>query len=89
MIVAERETAGDVFGESAQALAHRLPDRLERLEAIRPPAGVDADALGRALGRLSLPSWRNGPSALPMMIDRNEHRGLAFAGHHRAGRCPT
>jgi hypothetical protein len=30
-------------------LAHRLPDRLERLEAVGAAAGVNADALGRAV----------------------------------------
>lgn len=35
--------------EGAEALAHALTDRLECLEAIGAAAGVDADALGRAM----------------------------------------
>src|SRR4051794_1980766 len=51
---------GDALAEGAEALAHRLPDRLERLEPVGAAAGVDADALGRAVvdrhehGRLAL-----------------------------------
>src|SRR4051794_40255475 len=37
----------------------------ERLEAVGAPAGMDADALGRAV------------------VDGDEHRGPALAGHHR------
>src|SRR3954452_17674235 len=40
---------GDVLGERAEALAHALTDRLERLEALGAAAGVKADALGRAM----------------------------------------
>ena len=65
MIVAKGEPAGDVLGEGPEALAHPLPDRLERFEPICPVAGVKADALGRTV------------------VDGNEHRGLALAGHHR------
>ena len=64
MIVTEREAMGDVLGEGAEALTYGLPDGLERLEAIGRAAGVNADALRRA------------------MIDRDEHRRLALAGHH-------
>ena len=46
MIVPHGETARDLFGESAEAAPHALPDRLERLEAGGPACGVDADALG-------------------------------------------
>ena len=46
VIMAELEASGDVLGEHAKALPHRLLDRLERLEAIGAAAGVDADALG-------------------------------------------
>ena len=46
MIVAQGETAGHVLAEGAEALAHRLPDRLQGLEAIGAAAGVDADTLG-------------------------------------------
>src|SRR3954447_14890377 len=49
VIVAQLEAGGDVPGERTEALAHRLPDRLERLEAIGAATGVDADALGRAV----------------------------------------
>src|SRR4051794_20086079 len=48
VVVAEPEAGGDVLGEGAEALAHRLPDRLEGLEAVCAAAGMDADALGRA-----------------------------------------
>src|SRR3954454_20928298 len=65
VIVAEPEAGGDVLGEGAEALAHRLPDRLQGLEAVSVKAGVDADALGRAV------------------VDGDEHRRLALAGHHR------
>ena len=34
MVVAQLEARGDPFGERTKALAHRLLDRLERLEAI-------------------------------------------------------
>jgi hypothetical protein len=49
VIVAQRQTVGHVLAEGAEALAHPLPDRLERLEAIPAAAGVEADALGRAV----------------------------------------
>ena len=64
MIVTERKAMSDVLGEGAEALTYGLPDGLERLEAIGTAAGVNADALRRA------------------MIDRDEHRRLALAGHH-------
>ena len=65
MIVAELKAGGGAFGESAETLAHRLPDRLQSLEAISAAAGMDADAFDRAV------------------IDGNEHRSLALAGHDR------
>ncbi len=34
VIVAKGEAMGDVLGEGAEALAHRLPDRLQGLEAV-------------------------------------------------------
>src|SRR4029453_3605743 len=43
VIVTELETGSGAFGEAAEALAHRLPDRLERLEAVGAAAGVNAD----------------------------------------------
>src|SRR3954452_889352 len=65
VVVAQPQAGGDVLGERAAALAHRLLDRLERLEAVGAPAGMDAVALGRAV------------------VDGDEDRGLALAGHHR------
>src|SRR3954454_23272327 len=65
VVVAQLQAGGDVLGERAAALAHRLLGRLERLEAVGAPAGMDADALGRAV------------------VDGDEYRGLALAGHHR------
>ena len=44
MIVAELKAGGGAFGEGAETLAHRLPDRLQSLEAISAAAGMDADA---------------------------------------------
>src|SRR5688500_17787936 len=49
VIVAELETASDVLAEAAETRAHRLPDRLERLETIGAAAGMDADAPGGAV----------------------------------------
>ena len=49
VIVAKGEAAGDILSERPEALAHRLPDRLEGLEAIGAMAGVKADAFGRAM----------------------------------------
>src|SRR5205085_5632668 len=49
VVVAEPEAGSDALGEGAEALAHRLPDRLERLEPVGAAAGVRADALGRAV----------------------------------------
>ena len=39
----------NAFGEGAEAGAHALAERLERLEPRRPAGGVDADTLGRAV----------------------------------------
>lgn len=49
VIVAELEAGGDVPGECAEAGAHALADRFQRFEAGRGGAGVNADALGRAM----------------------------------------
>src|SRR4051794_30922099 len=46
VIVPDGETARDLFGESAEAAAHALADRLERLKAGRPARGMNAHALG-------------------------------------------
>src|SRR3954470_18379456 len=49
MIVAELKAGGGALGEGAKMLAHALTHGLERLEAIGASAGVEADALGRAM----------------------------------------
>ena len=49
MVVAEPKAGSDALGEAAMALADGLLDRLEGLEAIGAAAGVNADALGRAV----------------------------------------
>src|SRR4051794_41346092 len=46
VVVAEREAGGDVLGERAEALAHRLLHPLERPEAGRGEGSVGADAPG-------------------------------------------
>src|SRR4051794_473559 len=75
MIVAELQAGGGALGESAEMLAHRLPYRLERLEAISPLAGMDADALGRAVvdgeehGGLAFASHDAGQVGAPHRID--------------------
>ena len=59
----------------ALALAHRLLDRLERLEAIGAVAGVQADALGRAViegdedGGLALAGHDRGQVGAPHQVD--------------------
>src|SRR4051812_38128518 len=65
MIVAELKAGGGALGEGAKMRAHALTNGLERLETIGASAGVEANALGRAV------------------IDGNEHRRLALAGHDR------
>src|SRR4051794_5227906 len=40
VIVAQPQAGGDVLGERAEALAHRLPHRLESLEAVRVEGSV-------------------------------------------------
>src|SRR4051812_40492176 len=53
-----------------------LPERLQRLEAVGAAAGVDADALGRAVvdgdehGRLALAGDRGGQVGAPHRVDR-------------------
>jgi hypothetical protein len=49
MVVADLQTCGDVAADRAEAVAHRLADRHEGLEAGGAVAGVDPDALGRAV----------------------------------------
>src|SRR4051795_10686515 len=75
VVVAEREAGGDVLGERAEALAHRLLHRLESLEAVRVEGSVDADALGRAVvdrhehGRLALAGHHRGQVGPPHQVD--------------------
>src|SRR3982751_5515042 len=49
VVVADRETAGDVLREAAEVAPHPLAERLEGLEAVRLEGSVGADALGRAV----------------------------------------
>src|SRR4051812_1754190 len=49
VIVPNGETARDLFGESAEAAPHALPDRLERLKAGGSARGMDAHTLGRVM----------------------------------------
>jgi hypothetical protein len=49
VVVAQLQAARDALGEGAEAGAHALAERLERLEPRRPAGGVDADTLGRAV----------------------------------------
>src|SRR5918911_5004578 len=49
VVVPHGQAPSDLGGEGAEALTHALPDRLERLEAGRPPSGMDAAALGRTV----------------------------------------
>ena len=49
VVVAEPKAGSDALGEAAVALPDGLLDRLESLEAVGAAAGVDADALGRAV----------------------------------------
>src|SRR3954467_8432823 len=73
VVVPEPEPGGDALAEGAEALAHRLPDRLERLEPVGAAAGMDADALGRAgidrheHGRLALAGHHRGQVGAPSM----------------------
>src|SRR4051794_6081672 len=43
------KTARHAFGEAAEALAHALADRLQRLETSGAGMRMDADAVGRAM----------------------------------------
>src|SRR3954454_17816219 len=75
MIVAELKAGGGALAEGAEALAHALTHGLERLEAIGASAGVEADALGRAMidgdeyRRLAFASDDVGPVGAPYEID--------------------
>ena len=80
VIVAKGETAGDVLAEGAEALAHALTDRLERLEAIGAAAGVKANALGRAM------IDRDEHRCLPFAGDHRGQVGTLLRARHRADR---
>ena len=47
MIMVDGKALGYVLSKGAEAAAHALADRLQRLEACGPARGVDADALQR------------------------------------------
>jgi hypothetical protein len=49
MIVAELQAGGAALGKATEMLAHRLPDRLERLEAIGAAALALCPLCGRSL----------------------------------------
>src|SRR4051812_28689886 len=78
VVMAKLEADGDILGERAKALAHRLLDRLERLEAIAAAAGMNANALGRAV-------IDSDDCSVTVSAARvSSLQGcLAFAGHHR------
>src|SRR3954453_21613106 len=71
VVVAEPKAGSDALGEAAVALADGLLDRLKGLEAIGAAAGVDADALGRAMidgdehPGLAFPGHHRGQIAAP------------------------
>src|SRR3954471_5314236 len=75
MIVAEVKAGGGPLGEGAKMLAHALTNGLERLEAIGASAGVEANALGRAVidgnehRRLAFASDDAGQVGAPHEID--------------------
>src|SRR3954453_10302997 len=75
MVVAEPKAGSDALGEATIALADGLLDRLEGLEAIGATAGMDADALGRAVvdrhehGRLALAGHHRGQVGAPHQVD--------------------
>src|SRR3954452_22320939 len=75
VIVAEPQSGGDVPAEGTVAPTDGLPDRLEGLEAVRAPAGVDAQALGRAVvdgdehRRLALAGRHRGHVGPPHGVD--------------------
>jgi hypothetical protein len=74
VVVAELKASGDVLGKATMALANGLLDRLEGLEAIGAAAGVNADALGRAVidgdehGSLALARHDRGQVGAPHRI---------------------
>jgi hypothetical protein len=59
VVVAEREAAGDVLAERAEAAAHALAHRIEGLEAVRVPGGMDADARSTRRLEVRTPAWRS------------------------------
>jgi hypothetical protein len=50
VVVAPLQAARHVLGEAAEALAHALADRLQRLEPGGALGGVDADGSGEWIG---------------------------------------
>src|SRR3954451_23554571 len=74
VVVADRETAGDVLREAAEVPPHPLAERLEGVEAVRVEGSVDADAPGRAVvdgdehGRLALAGDRGGQVGAPHRV---------------------
>src|SRR5688572_27614372 len=75
VVVAEPKAGSDALGEAAMTLADGLLDRLEGLEAIGAAAGVNADALGRAVidgdehSGLALASHDRGQVGAPHQVD--------------------
>ena len=49
VVVADGQPHGDPRIEAAEVLPHALPERLQRLEAVAPLGGVEADALAGAV----------------------------------------
>lgn len=78
MVVAPVEVGGDPLGERAEALAHRLLDRLGRLESIGATAGVDADALGQAMSKCDDCSVTVSAAHVTLLLDC-----LTLVGHDR------
>src|SRR3954452_22510088 len=93
VVVAEREAAGDLLREAAEVAPHPLAERLERLEPVGTVAGVDADALGRAVvdgdedGGLTLAGDRGGQVGAPHHVDRrgDDRAVVAARPARRAG----
>src|SRR3954470_17934485 len=49
VVVPDGKATGDALRKPAEVAPHALTERLERLEAVGAAAGMDADALGRAV----------------------------------------
>src|SRR5919205_1687075 len=93
VVVADREAAGEVLREAAEVPPHALAERLQGLEAVGAVAGMDADALGRAVvdgdehGRLALAGDRGGQVGAPHHVDRlrDDRAVMAARPARRAG----